>query len=162
MYLSMNGLSQGSLTFCSQNTGARKFDRIKKLFVASQLSEIFIGVLLGSLAVIFSKPLLGIYSNNPEVILSGAGRIKVICSTYALCGLMDCTSNLVRGTGHSLLPMIVTLAGACGLRLLWIFTIFQIPAFHTLFCLYLSYPISWALAYVAHVFCFGKIYHRMV
>ena len=162
VYLSMNGLSQGSLTFASQNCGAGKISRIKKLFFVSQASEIVIGLLLGLSAVIFSTFLLGIYSDNPEVILSGKVRLKMICTLYTLCGLMDCTANLIRGTGHSVLPMVVTLVGACGIRLLWIFSIFQIPAFHTLTCLYLSYPVSWTITYLVHVFCFVKIYRRMV
>ncbi len=162
VFLSMNSLSQGTLTFASQNAGAHKIDRIKRLFFVSQGCEIVIGLLLGFTAVLFSKSLLGIYSDNPEVILSGAVRLKMICSIYALCGVMDCAANLIRGTGHSVLPMVVTLIGACGIRLLWIFTVFQIPAFHTLSCLYLSYPVSWAVTYIVHVFCFVKIYRNMI
>lgn len=160
VYTSMNGFSQGTLTFTSQNMGAGKKDRIKRAAVISQFIVIVIGLVLGNAVVFFSRGLLGIFSKNPMVIDAGVQRLKIVCSTYALCGMMDCMGNTVRGTRHSVLPMAVTLVGACGLRLLWIATVFQIPQFHSCFTIFLSYPISWVLTWIAHLICFAAVLRR--
>ncbi len=157
IYTSMNGFSQGALTFCSQNMGARKIDRIKKIVWISQLSIIVLGATMSGLFLLFGHQLLGIYTKNPEVIEAGLLRCKVIFTTYYLCGIMDSMANSIRGMGHSLMPVIVTIFGACIFRLIWLFTFFQIPAFHTPLVIFLSYPLSWTITYIAHLICYKKI-----
>lgn len=161
VYTAMNGFSQGTLTFTSQNMGAGKTERIKRVVIVSQLLVIFIGLIFGNAVVFFSRSLLGIFSRNPEVIDAGVRRLRIVCSTYALCGMMDCMGNAVRGIGHSVLPMLITLVGACGLRLLWIATIFQLERFHSCSVIFLSYPVSWALTFVAHLVCFVVVFRRI-
>lgn len=161
VYTAMNGFSQGTLTFTSQNMGAGKTERIKRAVVVSQCLVIFIGVVFGNAVVFFSRPLLGIFSRNPDVIAAGVQRLRIVCSTYALCGMMDCMGNAVRGIGHSVLPMLITLVGACGLRLLWIATVFQADRFHTCPVIFLSYPVSWMLTFTAHLVCFVVVFRRI-
>lgn len=161
VYTAMNGFSQGTLTFTSQNMGAGKTERIKRAVVVSQCLVIFIGVVFGNAVVFFSRPLLGIFSRNPDVIAAGVQRLRIVCSTYALCGMMDCMGNAVRGIGHSVLPMLITLVGACGLRLLWIATVFQADRFHTCPVIFLSYPVSWMLTFTAHLVCFIVVFRRI-
>ena len=96
------------------------------------------GLVLGNLAFIFGHTLLGIYTGSPDVIEEGMTRLAVICTTYALCGMMDTMVGVMRGLGYSIVPMIVSLVGACGLRLLWLGTFFQISRFHTIVVVYLS------------------------
>ena len=145
IYISMNGFSQAMLTFAGQNMGAGKIDRIKKAVRDSILCASSAGIILGCLAIVFGPVLLGFYSTSPEVQAAGMIRLKVILLTYFTCGIMDCTANAIRGVGHSVLPMIITLLGACGLRMLYIFTFFQIPRFHTFQGIFYSYPISWTV-----------------
>lgn len=151
VYTAMNGFSQGSLTFCSQNMGAGKIDRIKKVVYTSQVCIFIIGALLGGLFLLLRKQLNGFFSNSPEVIEAGVKRFWVIMTTYYLCGMMDGMSNIIRGIGHSLAPVITSLCGACLYRIIWIFTIFQIPQFHTIYCIYITYPISWLFTFIANV-----------
>ncbi len=151
VYTAMNGFSQGSLTFCSQNMGAGKIDRIKKAVYTSQVCIFVIGALLGGLFLLLRKQLNGFFSNSPEVIEAGVKRFWVIMTTYYLCGMMDGMSNIIRGIGHSLAPVITSLCGACLYRIIWIFTIFQIPQFHTIYCIYITYPISWLFTFIANV-----------
>lgn len=151
VYTSMNGFSQGALTFCSQNLGAGKIDRIRKTVWISQLSIIVIGAALSAVFLGFGRALLGIYTKNPLVVEAGMHRMRVIFTTYYICGMMDGMSNSIRGMGHSLMPVITSLAGACLFRILWVATIFQIPVFHTPFMIFLSYPISWALTFIANL-----------
>jgi len=161
VWTSMNGLSQGVMTFAGQNLGARKLDRIKKLPWISQLMVIVEGLILGNIVVFFSPHLLSLFTTNPEVIEQGCIRIKMVCTFYCLCGMMDCMANMMRGLGHSLLPMIVTIFGACGLRLLWIFTGFRyVPALHNMTSLLATYPVSWIVTWSVLVVCFIVIYKR--
>lgn len=161
IYTSMNGFSQGALTFCSQNMGAKKIDRIKKVVVESQFSIFVIGAALGALFLLFGKQLLGIYTTSPDVIEAGMSRLWVIFTTYYLCGMMDSIANSIRGVGHSLLPVIVTLIGACLFRIVWLVTVFNIPQFHTPLTIFLSYPISWTLTFVTLLICYFKIMKKI-
>lgn len=156
IYTSMNGFSQGSLTFCSQNLGAKKVDRIKKVVWISQISIIVIGAAMSGIFLLFGRQLLGIYSKSPEVIECGMSRLWVIFTTYYLCGMMDGMANCIRGIGHSLMPVISSLVGACLFRIIWLFTIFQIPQFHTPFMIFITYPISWILTFGVNVIFYNK------
>ncbi len=161
IYTSMNGFSQGALTFCSQNLGANKIDRIKKTVWIAQFSIIVIGAALSAVFLIFGHQLLGMYTKSPEVIEAGMARLWVICTTYYLCGMMDGMSNSIRGIGHSLMPVITSLLGACIFRIIWLATVFQIPLFHTSYTIYASYPISWILTFVANVIGYNVFIRRL-
>ena len=147
IYISMNSFAQGTLTFAGQNMGAHKFERIKRVVLIAEGIVIVVGLLLGLTALFFGRSLLSIYSKNPEVIEAGMLRLSVILLTYFTCGMMDSMASAIRGVGHSVLPMIVTLVGACGLRMVYIFTFFQIPRFHTFQSIFYSYPISWIVTF---------------
>lgn len=153
IYVAMNAFYQATLSFTSQNIGAKKYGRIKKILFCGEACVIVVGTTLGILAIIFGDTLLGIYSTSKEVIKAGMVRFNVICYTYALCGMMDVIVGSLRGLGYSIMPMIVTLLGACGLRLLWIATVFQIPQLHKVTTIYFSYPISWAITFLVHFCC---------
>ena len=154
IFTGMNGFSQGTLTFISQNFGAKKYNRINKTIIIALFCVFLVGFVFGNLTVIFGRKLLSFFTTSPEVIESGISRLKIICATYALCGMMDVMGNAIRGIGHSVLPMIITLLGACGIRLLWISTIFLIPKFHSCNTIFVSYPISWTATFIAHIICF--------
>lgn len=154
VYMAMNAFYQATISFTSQNYGAREYKRIYKILFVGELYVIITGLMLGNLAVLFGKSLLGIYSPSAEVIAEGMVRLKIICTVYALCGIMDVLVGALRGIGYSIVPMIVSLVGACGLRLLWIATIFQIPQYHSLETVYLSYPITWTITLSVHAITF--------
>jgi Na+-driven multidrug efflux pump len=154
VYMAMNAFYQATISFTSQNYGAKQYKRIYKILFAGEVCVIVTGIVLGNLAVYFGHSLLGIYSESPDVIAAGMVRLKIICSVYALCGIMDVFVGALRGIGYSIVPMIVSLVGACGLRLLWIATVFQIPQYHTLRTIYLSYPITWAITLTVHAITF--------
>ncbi len=161
IYTAMNGFSQGSLTFCSQNLGAGQKDRIRKVVWISQAAIVVIGAALSGLFLLFSHQLLGIFSKNEEVIKAGNIRLFIICTTYYLCGMMDGMANSIRGIGHSLMPVISSLIGACIFRIIWLFTIFLIPQFHTPQTIFISYPISWILTFVANVIWYNKYMKKL-
>ena len=117
VYMAMNAFYQATISFTSQNYGASQYKRIYKILFAGELYVIITGMILGNLAVFLGDSLLGIYSPSTEVIAAGMARLKIICTVYALCGVMDVLVGALRGIGYSVVPMIVSLIGACGLRL---------------------------------------------
>ncbi len=154
VWVSMNAFSQGALTFTSQNIGGAKYSRINRIALISCSCAAAAGLILGNLAYLFGDVLLGIYDPRPEIIPPGLTRMSLVCVFYFTCGLMDCIVGSIRGMGYAVTPTIVSLLGACGLRILWIFTIFTIPEYHTEFMLFLSYPISWTITFAAHFICY--------
>nr|MCR4924163.1 polysaccharide biosynthesis C-terminal domain-containing protein [Lachnospiraceae bacterium] len=160
VYISMNSLYQTAVSFTGQNYGAKKMDRVLKISIICELMVIIVGLVLGNLAYIGGPFLLSIYSSDQNVISYGLLRLSVICTFYCLCGMMDVMVGVLRGMGHSVMPMIVSLTGACLFRVIWIFTIFR--SVRTLFCLYISYPISWALTFSVHLICFIVIYRNIL
>lgn len=161
VYIAMNGFAQGTLTFTSQNYGAKKYDRIKTVAITSEIIVLLIGTILGGIVILFSEQILSLYTKSQDALEAGKIRLLVICSVYCLCGMMDVIGNIIRGIGHSILPMIVTLAGACGLRILWIAALFQIPKFHSTYTIYFSYPVSWLITFLIEVICFTFIFRKM-
>lgn len=161
VYVAMNAFHQTAISFVSQNYGAGKQERLNRIVICAQLSVIVVGLLLGNLAVVFGRPLLGMYTSNEVVMEAGMHRLSVICRTYALCGVMDVMVGALRGLGCAMLPTFVSMIGACGLRLLWIFTFFQMDVFHSVFSLYMTYPVSWILTGGTHMICYLLIRKRM-
>jgi Na+-driven multidrug efflux pump len=161
VYTSMNAFSQGTVSFVSQNYGAGRYDRICPILWRSLACIVTTGLVVGGGVVLFSPALVGLYSDNPAVIAVGVERLWAICLFYFLCGIMEVLCYSIRGLGYSMMPTLVTLLGACGLRILWIATVFQIPQYHTIHTIYLSYGISWAVTALAHAVCFIWAFRRL-
>ena len=154
VYVAMNAFHQATISFVSQNIGAGKKERINKITVIGLLLVSSTGLLLGSLANYFGRELLSIYSRNPAIIEAGYIRIRIICTIYFLCGIMDVIVGSLRGLGYSTMPAIVSLLGACVFRLIWLATVFQFDKWHSVQTIYYSYPISWILTFSVHVVCY--------
>lgn len=160
VYTSMNAIYQTSLTFTGQNMGAKKYRRVNKVFLICTAFVVVVGGALGGLAYFGSKGLLSIYSVDPKVIEMGMLRMSIICTTYFLCGFMDVLVGSLRGMGKSILPMLVTILGVCGIRILWIYTVFA--QHRTLTTLYISYPISWMVTAAIHLICYIVVVRKLV
>lgn len=161
VYVAMNAFHQAAISFTSQNMGAGKKDRVGKILLVAEGCVIVTGVVFGWLMYGFGRPLLHIYSNSNEVIEAGMVRMAIILLPYALCGMMDVVVGVLRGVGYSVGPMIISLLGACGLRLVWIATIFQIPRFHNISTVYLSYPITWTITLLAQLLLYAHAQKKL-
>ena len=149
VYVGMNAFYQTAITFTSQNYGACKCDRVNRIMLLCLSFSATVGLIMGWGAVLLGHPLASIYApGDEEVIAQAILRMKITCTTYFLCGLMDTQVGVLRGIGYSVLPMIASLVGACGLRLLWVATIFQL--YRTPTMLYISYPVSWIITACVH------------
>ena len=159
VYTAMNAVYQTNPSFTSQNLGGRKYSRINRIMYICLAVVTVVGITLGITAVLAGDLLLGIYSSDAQVLRYGMLRLEIICGTYFLCGIMDCMVGSLRGLGYSVIPMFVSLTGACGFRVLWVFTVFA--AYRSLDVLYLSYPVSWAITAIAHMITFRKIRRKI-
>ena len=152
VYNAMNSIYQTNLSFTSQNIGGGKFSRINRILMLCLAVVTVIGLVMGGSFVLLGSNLLGIYSSDPAVIQNGLKRMMVICAPYFICGWMDVLVGSLRGLGYAVLPMLVSLTGACGLRVVWLYTVFQ---WHpTLETLYLAYPVTWLVTAIVHLCCF--------
>lgn len=149
IYFAMNAFYQATISFTSQNVGAKRVSRIDRVLKRGLLCVMTVGLIMGGLAVFFGETLLGIYSTSNEVIAAGMERLRIIGMMYFLCGVMDVTTGALRGMGYSLVPMIISLIGVCGIRILWITTIFQQPQFHSVSMLFMTYPVTWTITLTA-------------
>lgn len=161
VYVAMNAFSQAAMAFTSQNLGAARYERINRILFTAEVCVCIVGIIMGNLVVLGGRPLLSMYSSSAAVLDAGMARLKIICRFYALCGIMDVVVGSLRGLGYSVVPMLVSLVGACGLRLLWIFTLFRIEQFHTVTWLYITYPVSWIITLSAHFICYAVVWHML-
>ena len=159
VYTSMNAFYQSAISFCGQNYGAKEYKRVGKALFICEVLVILVGLLLGNGAYLAGGTLLKLYSSDPEVISYGILRMRYISVIYFLCGMMDVMVGGLRGIGYSIMPMLVSLTGACLFLIVWIYTIFQ--EVRTLPCLYISYPISWILTFSVHLICFLIVYKKL-
>ncbi|MDO4355933.1 MAG: MATE family efflux transporter [Clostridia bacterium] len=159
LFQTLNAFYQASITFVGQNVGAKKPERLPKIIRCCAGCVIVLGATLSTIALQFRPQLLGLYNTDPQVIEVGARRLGVLLPTYVLCGLMDVLNGVLRGMGYSLQPMLLSVFSVCGMRVLWILVIF--PLLPELHLLYLSYPISWALATLLEVIFFLHCYKKL-
>lgn len=159
MYTSMNSVYQAALSFAGQNMGARKYSRLKKVLCNCLAIVTGIGIGMGAIMYLFRYQLLGIYSSDMDVINFGIERLELFCLTYFTCGAMDVMVGQMRGMGYSIVPMIVSLVGVCGIRIVWIFTVFK--ASNSLLTLYMSYPVSWVVTLAVHFGTFLYVYRKV-
>jgi putative MATE family efflux protein len=163
IYIAQNSVYHAAMAFAGQNVGAGNMKRVKKTAIASAFLVTVIGLIIGSIAFFFADPLLSIYAPGEKNLLvreQGLFRLQAVALLYFLCGLMEVFTGLMRGMGNSVMPMIISMLGACGVRIFWIFVIFPIERFHNMFGLFLSYPISWFLTALAQFVAYIIVYKR--
>ena len=150
--------TQAATSFVSRNTGARKPRRALNAMWASQLWSFIFSFSMGLAAFIFGEQLLSLYNTDPAVITFGMQRMLLLYLPYFLTGPMEIFSGSLRGIGCSLPPTIISLLGACAFRIVWILTVFK--QYRTLFCLLLSFPVSWVLTASVMGYVFFVMYKR--
>ena len=158
VYVAMNSVYHAAIAFTSQNYGAKNEKNIKKVTKYSLLYVCIVALSLGILIFSFGKPLINIYTKNPDEVSVAYLRLHFLCLPYFLCGIMDVMVGVLRGLGKSTMPMVVSIVGVCGIRILWILLIFyNLTDFvntSDLAYLYVSYPISWIITFLTHLICY--------
>ena len=165
IYIALNSFYHASLTFSGQNLGAKEIKRVQKTCYYCLALVLIIGIPLCLVCYAFGEPLLGIFlsddnaANKQAILEFGMRRMFYTTIFYFLCGTMEVMSGMLRGLGASTTSMIVSLIGACAMRVVWVYTIFA--AYRTPESLYISYPVSWfattVVLYICYVFILRKI-----
>ena len=151
LYVSVNSVTQACMSFTSQNYGVGNYKRMDKILVNCIALSVSVSLALGCIAYFFGPEILSIYTSDPEVIRCGVEVLAYTTVTYFLCGLMDLFPGPMRGMGHSAVPMLMSIIGTVGTRIVWIFLLF--PQNRTLAFLFISYPASWIVTILLQVVC---------
>lgn len=152
LYVSVNSFTQACMSFTSQNYGVKKLKRMDRVLVDCMILSVVVTLILGGSVYIFGPELLHIYSGQADVINYGMEIFAYTTFTYFLCGLMDLFPGALRGMGYSTVPMILSIIGTVGVRIIWIYGLF--PTHRSLTFLFLSYPVSWIATIIMQVICF--------
>ena len=149
LYIAMNSMYHVALTFVGQNVGAKKFKNIKRITAYSAILVVAIGLIGGAILLTFRYPLISLYVTSNAAMDAAMQRMFIIAGTYFLCGLMDVFCGVLRALDRSVTAMVISLGGACGLRILWIQTMFR--WFPSPQMVYISYPITWIITLSFHL-----------
>lgn len=162
MYVIENSFHQTAVNYVGQNCGAMQYGRVKKVTWLCLGYATIAGLLFGSLMCVFAPQLLSLYiTDSQEAIQIGVARMFVDILPYFIFGLQDVLTGALRGIGASFTSMILTVLGICGVRVLWIYTVFQIPRFHNQTMLYVSYPVSWFVTLIVQLAAFLIVFGRL-
>ena len=143
VYIGMMAFTQATITFTSQNIGAKNYKAVNKILSLTMVLTTVSAFALGFLVWLFGRPLLGLYTNEAAVVEVGMIRLTYVALWLVLNGILDVFVSSLRGMGYSTLPTIIMLLGICGVRLVWIWTVF--PMFNSLESIYLCFPVSWII-----------------
>ena len=152
LYVSINAVTQACMSFTSQNYAVGKYKRMDRILIDCMILTIIISGVLGGSSYLFGNQIMRIYTQDAKVIQSGLEILAITTIPYFLCGIMDLFAGALRGMCYSFVPMILSIIGTVGFRLLWIFVFF--PYHRNLFFLFISYPGSWLLTIVMQAICF--------
>lgn len=152
LYASVNAVTQACMSFTSQNYGVGKYKRMDRVLINCLILSVVISGVLGCGSYAFGTEILKVYTEDPKVIQCGLEILSMTTVTYFLCGIMDLFPGALRGMGRSGVPMILSIIGTVGTRIVWIFILF--PQHRSLKFLFISYPASWLFTIVMQVICF--------
>ena len=152
LYVSINSVTQACMSFTSQNFGVGKYKRMDRVLIDCMILSVGTALVLGCGAYFFGAEILQIYTEEADVIQCGVEILSITTVPYFLCGIMDLFPGALRGMGYSAVPMVLSIIGTVGMRVLWIFTFF--PQHRSLYFLFISYPASWIATIVMQVVCY--------
>lgn len=152
LFASINSVTQACMSFTSQNYSVGKYKRMTKVLFECIGLSMAVSLTLGCSAYFFGNKILWIYTDNAAVVQAGMEVLTYSTVTYFLCGIMDLFPGALRGMGYSTVPMILSVVGTVGTRLVWIYGVF--PKHRSLDVLFISYPASWFITIVFQVICY--------
>ncbi len=159
LFASVNSITQACMSFTSQNYGVGKWKRMDKVLRNCILLSVIVSFVLGCGSYLFGPQLLQIYTSDTAVIQCGMEILLYTTVTYFMCGLMDLFPGALRGMGFSAVPMLLSVIGTVGTRIVWIFMVF--PQHRSLDVLFISYPASWFVTIVLQVICYSLVRRKV-
>ena len=158
LYASINAVTQACMSFTSQNFGVGKYKRMDRVLLDCVALSVGVSLVLGVGAYLMGPQLLGIYTAEPDVVQCGLEILSITTVPYFLCGIMDLLPGALRGMGHSAVPMVLSVIGTVGTRVLWIYVFF--PQHRSLYFLFISYPGSWIATILMQAVCYWFVRKR--
>jgi len=165
-YTAMHSFQQSAITFAGQNYGAGKYKRVKRSLIYTLIQVSLVGLFVSWTEILFAEQLASLFvdksaSNVTEIVSAAVQISRIILAVYFICGIMEVLSGYLRGLGYSFITMICSLFGACVCRIIWFEFVFPIPAFNSVFGLYISYPITWSLTAILLAIICIRPYRKM-
>ena len=160
LYAAVNAVTQACMSFTSQNYSVGKQKRMDRVLLDCMLLSAGVSIVLGVGAYVFGSQILRIYTTETEVIQCGLEILSITTVPYFLCGIMDLIPGALRGMGHSAVPMILSVIGTVGTRIVWIYGFF--PQHRSLHFLFISYPGSWIITIAMQAVCFWFVRKKCV
>lgn len=161
IYTTVNSIGQAATTFTAQNVGARNLPRVKQVLHRVLVMNTVVSVVLGGLVWLFGNTFLSIYiTDSPQAISFGMLRITYVFLPFLICGVLETVTGVIRGLGKSLSPMIISFFGICMLRVAFVYGLFAVPAYQSLITIYLSFPLSWTVTFVAEWILLKRIWRK--
>ena len=142
-WMMINALGISVTTFVGQNFGAQQYHRVRKSIWVCMGMAALTTILFSVLFYFAASPLIGLFSTDQAVLAEGVDIMRFLAPWYIAYVCIEIFSGAIRGTGDSLIPMLITTSGVCVLRVVWIYAV--LPLNHTFHNLVLSYPVSWIL-----------------
>lgn len=152
LFAAVNSITQACMSFTSQNYGVGKWKRMDRVLLNCMLLTVIVSLVLGGGSYLFGPELLRIYTSDAAVIQCGMEILLYTTVTYFMCGIMDLFPGALRGMGCSAVPMLLSVIGTVGTRVVWIFMVF--PKYRSLDILFISYPASWLVTIALQVVCY--------
>ena len=159
LYSAVNAVTQACMSFTSQNYSVGKPKRMDRVLVNCIILTVSVSAAMGIGAYAFGGQLLKIYTSEADVIRCGLEVLSITTVPYFLCGIMDLFPGAMRGMGHSGVPMILSVIGTVGTRIVWVYLLF--PHHRSLYFLFISYPASWIITIIMQVICFWIVRKRL-
>lgn len=159
LYVSVNAVTQACMSFTSQNYSVGKQKRMDRVLLDCILLSTGVAAVLGIGAYVFGSQILRIYTAETDVIQCGLEILSITTVPYFLCGIMDLIPGALRGMGHSAVPMVLSVIGTVGTRIVWIYMFF--PRNRSLHFLFISYPGSWIITIAMQAVCFWFVRRRI-
>lgn len=152
LYAAVNAITQACMSFTSQNYSVRKQKRMDRVLINCIILSVGVSAVMGVGAYLFGSRILRIYTSEADVIQCGLEVLSITTVPYFLCGIMDLFPGAMRGMGHSGVPMILSVIGTVGTRIVWVYWFF--PSHRSLHFLFISYPASWMFTIIMQAVCF--------
>ncbi len=142
-YFVLNSFGQACTTFVGQNLGAGNMERCRRATRICMVQDFVFTAAISGVILLSGHALLRIFNTDPEVVRIGYIRILILISAELVNVVIEILSGAMRGHGQSLIPAIISLVGICGVRIIWVYTVF--PFSRTFATIMAAYPLSWAI-----------------
>jgi putative MATE family efflux protein len=148
-WMIINSLGIATTTFIGQNYGAGKYGRVRKCMRQALFIALLFTLGMSAFFLTFKMPLLHLFTGDPDVIRIGKQMCEFMVPCFITYICIEILSGTLRGMGDAFMPTIITVAGVCVLRMVWLFT--ALPKVHTMKTVMYSYPFSWIVSSVCFV-----------